>query len=174
MFVGGADPRRRLVDLVAAFNNLRAQGHDIKLVLAGDTMLGAFMVPHLELQEYLKHTSYLDDIHFVGFVNDAQRDWLYQNALAFVYPSLYEGFGLPILEAMQYGTPVVSYNNSSISEISGDAAIIVNDYYNIVEVVNKLLTDTEQYKRLVSAGKKQAAKFSWQETSRAIFETTRL
>ena len=171
LFVGGADPRRKLVDLVAAFNNLRAQGHDIKLVLAGDTMLGAFKVPHLELQKYLKHTSYLDDIYFVGFVDDQQRDWLYQNALAFVYPSVYEGFGLPVLEAMQYGTPVITYKNSSIEEIAGNAALYANDYWSIAEHVSSLIDNNNLKADYSKRGTIQAAKFSWEKTARGILES---
>lgn len=161
LFVGGADPRRKLSELVAAFNNLRARGNDIKLVLAGDTMLGPSKVPNVELQEYLKHTSYLDDIYFVGFVNDQQRDWLYKNAIAFVYPSLYEGFGLPILEAMQYGTPVVTYDNSSIKEISGDAALYTNDYLGIADTVTMLIHDAKLRRKYALAGPKQASKYTW-------------
>lgn len=170
LFVGGADPRRKLVDLVAAFNNLRAQGHDIDLVLAGDTMLGAFKVPHVELQAYLKQTSYLNNIHFVGFVDDVQRDWLYQNAIAFVYPSVYEGFGLPVLEAMQYGTPVITYKNTSIEEVGGKGAIYAKNYLDIVRHIQAL-----SEKGLTSKQKRQAQntvkKFAWKKTAAAIIET---
>lgn len=171
LFVGGADPRRKLNDLVAAFNNLRAQGHDLKLVLAGDTMLGASKVPNVELQEYLKHTSYIEDILFVGFVDDFQRDWLYKNAVAFVYPSVYEGFGLPILEAMQYGTPVITYKNSSIEEIAGNAAIFAEDYLKISDAVSRILTDPEHKQRYIKAGRAQAKRFTWNQTSKNIIKS---
>ena len=174
LFIGGADPRRRLVELVSAFNNIRAQGKDIKLVLAGDTMNGAFSVPNIEFQKYLAQTSYIDDIAFVGFINDDQRDWLYKNALAFVYPSVYEGFGLPVLEAMQYGCPVITYKNSSIYEIAGDAALYANDYLTIQDRVEALLSSNKLSKSLSVTGKEQAKQFSWSKTvSKIILEVSK-
>src|SRR5436190_305364 len=77
LFVGGADRRRKLEDLVTAFNQLRAQGHELKLILAGDTMQGPANVATEEIQYALKTSSYLKDIIFMGFANDATRDWLY-------------------------------------------------------------------------------------------------
>ncbi len=167
LFVGGADQRRRLSDLLAAFNNLRAQGHDVKLILAGDTMQGIHTTPIYELNDYFKNTSYLEDVYFLGFVSDQQRDWLYGHALAFVYPSLYEGFGLPILEAMRYGTPVITYKNSSIYEVAGDAAIYAHDALSIKDACLELISNPkkEYYK---NQGKQQAAKFSWEKTVAAM------
>lgn len=168
LFVGGADPRRKLVDLVASFNNLRAQGHDIRLILAGDTMNGAYDVPNTALQYYFKHTSYLDDIIFVGFISDTQRDWLYSNAVAFIYPSIYEGFGLPILEAMRYGTPVITYNNSSISEIAGDAVLYAKDFKEIREAIESLISEPAVRKLYKKRGLHHSQKFKWQDTSKQI------
>ncbi len=170
LFVGGADSRRKLVDLVAAFNNLKAQGHDIKLVLAGDIMTGPSTIPVVEVQQYIVRSSYLDDVVFLGFVSDEQREWLYANALAFVYPSVYEGFGLPILEAMQYGTPVITYKNSSIQEVAEDAAMYASDALTIKKAVEKLLSDPGVVKKYAHAGKKQAAKYSWENTSKQILD----
>lgn len=164
LFVGGADPRRKLIDLIAAYNNLRAQGHDIRLALAGDSMKSPKSLPSIELQKYLIKGSYLDDIIFLGFVTDEQREWLYDHALAMVYPSLYEGFGLPVLEAMRYGTPVITYDNSSISEIAGDAALYANDSLSIKSAVEQLLHDSSLRKHYREAGKAQAAKFAWSQT----------
>ncbi len=168
LFVGGADPRRKLVELVAAFNNLRARGHNLKLVLVGDTMYGAFDVPNIELQHYLKNTSYVDDIYFLGFVTNDQRDWLFSRALVFIYPSVYEGFGLPVLEAMQYGTPVITYNNSSIKEVADNAVLYGHDYLSIIEQVIELSSNAELRKKYVQLGLKQSAKFNWSATAKAI------
>ena len=140
LFVGGADPRRKLADLVHAFNLLRAQGHDLHLVLAGDTMLGPNSVPNDEARKALLSSSYLDDIYLLGFVDNTTREWLYQNALAFIYPSRYEGFGLPILEAMRYGTPVVTYNNSSILEIGDNRVSYASDFLDIAKKCASLPT----------------------------------
>jgi len=164
LFVGGIDPRRKLNELLAAFNNLRARGVDINLVLAGDTMTGPTLIPNIEVQEYLKNTSYMDDIFFLGFITNEQRDYLYQHAVAFVYPSIYEGFGLPVLEAMNYGTPVITYSNSSITEVGGDAVVYVEDYSGIYNAVTMLLNDKLNYLRLKKAGQQRASKLSWSKT----------
>lgn len=170
LFVGGADPRRRLIDLIAAFNNLRGRGVDIKLVLAGDTMKGAFNIPSVELKKYLRNTSYINDIFFVGFVDDKQRDWLYRNAVAFVYPSVYEGFGLPIIEAFQHSCPVICYKNSSIPEVANNAALYADNYLGIVSHVFKLMDDPGFKNKYVEKGLAQSKKFSWTATSDKIIK----
>jgi glycosyltransferase involved in cell wall biosynthesis len=165
LFVGGADPRRKLSELVASFNNLRAQGVNVKLVLAGDTMRGPLHIPNNELQEYFSNSSYLDDIYFMGFVTDEQRDWLYKNAIAFVYPSVYEGFGLPVLEAMQYGAPVITYDNTSIKEVAHDSAIYTTDFRSIQSEIQKLINDEEYRAKYSQKGIEQSGKFSWASTA---------
>lgn len=167
LFVGGADPRRKLADLVHAFNLLRAQGHDLHLVLAGDTMLGPNSVPNDEARKALLGSSYLDDIYQLGFVNDATREWLYQNALAFVYPSRYEGFGLPILEAMRYGTPTLTYRNSSLQEIADSLAIFASDPVAIQRSVSELLKSGKD-PSLAKSVSAQASRFTWKSTSKNI------
>jgi len=169
LFMGGADPRRKLVELVAAYNNLRARGHDIALVLAGDTMYGADRVPHVRLQEYLKgNSSYIDGIHFLGFVSDHQKAWLYKHALAYVYPSVYEGFGLPVLEAMQYGTPVITYKNSSIAEITGKSALYASNFQDIASYAVELLSDKKLQAMYQKEGVAQASTFTWTKTTEKI------
>jgi glycosyltransferase involved in cell wall biosynthesis len=164
LFVGGADPRRKLIDLVAAFNNLRAQGNDVRLVLAGDSMMGPKAIPVQNVQKYLLKSSYIDDIAFLGFVTDEQREWLYENALAMVYPSVYEGFGLPVLEAMRYGTPVITYNNSSIYEIAKDSALYAQDALTIKKNLEKLLQNPQLRNKLGKSGKEKVLQFTWENT----------
>lgn len=168
LFLGGADPRRKLVDLVAAYNNLKARGFDIRLVLAGDTMKGPLAIPVPEVQKYILQSSYSDDIIFLGFVNDKQREWLYENAIAFIYPSAYEGFGLPILEAMQYGTPVITYKNSSIHEIAKGAAIYATDFLEIANSAEQLLSSTKLSEKHRKLGIARASEFSWDKTVLSI------
>lgn len=168
LFVGGADPRRRLKDLVAAFNNLRARGVEIQLVLAGDTMTGAHAIPVLPVQSYILSSSYLEDIIFLGFVTNEQREWLYENTVAMIYPSVYEGFGLPILEAMQYGTPVITYKNSSIHEIAGEAALYTEDAITIQKAVEGLLEQPTVREKFSNAGIQQSSKYSWHKTASEI------
>lgn len=170
LFMGGADHRRKLDHLVVAFNHLRAQGENIKLILAGDTLQGPRNIPTMRIQEALQNSSYLDDIVFMGFVPDDIAEALFKHALAFVYPSMYEGFGLPILQAMRYGTPVITYSNSSIKEIAGDAALYVEDYSTIIDSVKELLNDEETLLRFAKAGQIQSSKFSWDKTSKSIIQ----
>jgi glycosyltransferase involved in cell wall biosynthesis len=171
LFMGGVDQRRKLIELLAAFNNLQARGVDIALVLAGDTLYGATEVPNGEVQTYLKHNaSYLDNTHFLGYVSDEQRAWLYEHALAYVYPSVYEGFGLPVLEAMQHGTPVITYNNTSIAEVAGSAALFAANFQDIADQTMKLLHDSKLSASLAKKGTRQVSQFTWSSTSSAIME----
>lgn len=168
LYVGGADPRRKLEDLVTAFNHLRASGINLKLILSGDIMQGPNNVPTDPIRHALNDSSYLNDIVFLGFTSDEERNWLYRNASAFVFPSRYEGFGLPILEAMSYGTPVITYKNSSIPEVSGGAALYAYDYRDIAKLTEKLLQEPAMRREYTELSRIQAAKFSWRKTSRNI------
>lgn len=170
LYIGGADPRRKLADLVHAFNLLRAQGHQCNLVLTGDTMLGPNSVPNIDTREALLNSSYLNDIYMLGFVDDSTREWLYQNALAFVYPSRYEGFGLPILEAMRYGTPVITYPGTSVSEIAGNAPLFANDPLQIAAAATNLMSDRKLADKCKKEGLKTSAQFSWNSTSKYIMD----
>lgn len=171
LFVGGADQRRKLDHLVTAFNHLRAQGEDIKLILAGDTMQGSRNIPTLSIQNALQNSSYLDDIIFMGFVSDKVRESLYKRALAFVYPSTYEGFGLPVLEAMSYGCPVISYKNQATLEVAGNAPIYTSDAMGIKHAIRSLLNDSSLQKTLREKGYIQSSKYKWEDTSRHILQS---
>lgn len=169
LFVGGADKRRRLDELVTAFNHLRAQGHDLKLVLVGDSMQGPNNIATETIQKALLDSSYLDDIVFMGFVSDEQRDWLYKKALAFVFPSKYEGFGLPVLEAMIHKCPVISYKNRATLEVAGDAAIYAESMEDLRSSVLKLLGSSKD--ELASLGQisfQQAQRYTWVKTSQNL------
>lgn len=169
LYVGGADKRRKLQDLVASFNILRAQGQKLNLVLVGDCMQGPGNVATEEIQYALKTSSYLEDIIFMGFVADQTRDWLYEHASAFVFPSRYEGFGLPILEAMSYGTPVISYRNAAITEVAGDCPIYVDDLNGLVTALKtQLLLNEQAVKKEHSKNIAQAKKWQWEKTSTKI------
>jgi glycosyltransferase involved in cell wall biosynthesis len=165
LYVGGADPRRRLDDLIAAYNCLRAQGYEINLILTGDTMQGPDAIPTPSINKALKNSSYLDEVIFMGFVPDNVREMLYKKALVFVYPSKYEGFGLPVLEAMSHSTPVITYKNSSIPEVGSDAVIYTNDYQGIATNIKLLMDDKEIRNKYSGAGLSQSKKFSWAKMS---------
>ena len=102
-------------------------------------------------------------VHFPGFVAEADLPALYSAAKLLVYPSLYEGFGLPALEAMACGTPVVASNRSSLPEVVGTAGLLVDplDVTAIAGAMSRLLTDEALHRQLAEAGRRQAAKFTW-------------
>lgn len=105
----------------------------------------------------------IPDVVFTDYISDGQLRWLYENCEAYIFPSLSEGFGLPGLEAMSSGAPVVSSDATSLPEVNGEAA----QYFNPLEVadmakaINSVLTKPELRKQMVAAGKKQAGKYSW-------------
>lgn len=169
LFVGGADKRRKLEDLVAAFNILRAQGVKLQLVMAGDCMQGPDNIATEEIQYALKTSSYIDDIVFMGFVDDQARDWLYSHARAFVFPSRYEGFGLPVLEAMSYGTPVICYEDAAVKEVAADYPFYANDPLSLADAMRQYLyLDEQNLKKERSNNIIQAGKWQWDHTSSKI------
>ncbi len=169
LFIGGADRRRRLEDLVTAFNQIRGEGKSLKLVLAGDSMQGPENISTLEIQNSLKASSYLDDIIFLGFVDEATRDWLYKSAKAFIYPSTYEGFGLPVLEAMVHGCPVICYKNGAVEEVAGRLPIYVSNQEELRQSIIKILEASDQELNSIRRqNTAHAQKFSWTKTSKAI------
>ncbi|RPI15917.1 MAG: glycosyltransferase family 1 protein, partial [Acidobacteriales bacterium] len=99
----------------------------------------------------------------------------YESAAAFVFPSLYEGFGLPPVEAMASGTPVVTSNVSSLPEVTGDAAMVVNpdNVFDIARGIREVLLDASLRRELIARGYRQAASFSWDATAREVLETYR-
>ena len=170
LFVGGADDRRRLHDLIAAFNHLKAQGSDITLVLSGDTMKGPLDIPTSNIQKALLSTSYLDDIYFVGFTDNATRNWLYKHATAFVFPSVYEGFGLPVLEAMSLGTPTICYRNRAVEEVASTIPFYAHDVLSLVDTIRNVqaLSGSNTLKARLSNGIEHTTEYTWQKTAKKV------
>jgi glycosyltransferase involved in cell wall biosynthesis len=107
-------------------------------------------------------------VRFFGFVPQETLRTFYENAAAFAFPSLNEGFGLPPLEAMECGTPVLTSNVSSLPEVVGDAAVMVNpdNVFEIARGLKEILTDEELRTRLIAEGHKQVQRFNWERTAR--------
>lgn len=167
-YIGGGDPRRRIQDLITVFNNVRASGINCRLILVGFDFENIEDIPNDHIKEAIRLSSYGDSIYLLGFVDEAQKAALYKNAAAFVYPSIYEGFGLPILEAMEHDCPVICYDNSSLREVGGKAALYVSSFEATLATVTKLLVDKKYKQQIVDAGKKQAALFTWQKTAATL------
>lgn len=165
--VGTFEPRKGLPHLVAAARGLR-RDHDLDLVVAGSQ--GSFApAVRTQLAPLGEHGRDL------GFVSSADLVALYSGAAAFVFPSAYEGFGLPVLEAMGCGTVAVAYANSSLPEVAGEAAVLVPDGDRVAleEALRRLLDDPEEARRRRQLGLEQAAHFTWSAAARqtvAVYE----
>ncbi|MCW1908066.1 MAG: glycosyltransferase family 4 protein [Candidatus Saccharibacteria bacterium] len=166
LYVGGIDLRKNVVGLAKTFYGVKEQHPKLRLLVIGKEFglkeqlqdLGWFAVLN-------SNADYKKDVVVPGFLSDADLGYIYAHAEAFVFPSRYEGFGLPVLEAMQAGCPVVAYKNSSVTEISGKAAVLVKDGASMVPAVSQLLTDKNQQKTLIENGRKQVKKFTWEKTA---------
>lgn len=168
LYVGTIEPRKNLVRLIAAWSRCAQYLPD--LVIAGRE--GWSYVPVREAAEGTAHRS---RIHFPGFVAGEDLPALLSAAHAFVWPSLFEGFGLPPLEAMACGTPVLTSNTSSIPEVTGDAALLVDplEVDAIEEGLRKISEDNELRGRLRERGKAQAKKFTWENCARFTVDAYR-
>ncbi len=156
LFVGTIEPRKNLAGAIKALEQLPA---DVKLAVAGQWGW------KFDEEKHLMENN--DRIIKLGYVEEAEKAELYQHAVALVYPSFYEGFGLPILEAMTLGCPVICGNNSSQGEVAGDAGVYV-DPFNINEIkqaMELMLTDADFRQGCVARGYEQAKNFSWQKTA---------
>jgi glycosyltransferase involved in cell wall biosynthesis len=129
-----------------------------------------------ELVEQIARLGLADRVHLLGWIDDAELDGLYAAAELLVFPSLAEGFGLPVLEAMEHGLAVATSNTSSMPEVGGDAVVYFDpfDVNDIARGIDQLLNDTELRARLAAAGRVRAKEFSWSraaEQTVAAYET---
>lgn len=162
LFVGTLEPRKNVVRLVRAYRRaIGRSGLPHALVLAGPLGWGAQPL-HRELA--LEGPG---EVQLTGAVGPSDLDALYRGADAFVYPSLYEGFGLPVLEAMARGVPTITSATSSLPEVAGDAALTVDprSVLHIADSIQRLLTDPPERERLAKAGEARATGFSWRRTA---------
>jgi glycosyltransferase involved in cell wall biosynthesis len=156
------EPRKNLARAVEAYASLRKAGLQQELVLVGVHYFGAG-----DIQEAIARNGLSQAVHIPGYVDDADMPELYRMADAFIYPSLYEGFGIPPLEAMACGTPVVAANSSSIPEVVGQAAKLVDplSVASIADGIRQVLTDPGESERLSSLGLERVKLFSWNRTA---------
>ena len=154
--------RKNVEETVLAFSNLSVKTmKDYQLLIVGHTQGKDFE----KLKLFMAEKDMSDKVIFTGRVNDLELSRLYSQAKLFVCSSLYEGFGLPILEAMRCGTPVISYNNSSLPEVVGNAGILVNNVEELEKAMIDVLRNTKLQARLRSLGLKRASLFSWRKTA---------
>lgn len=164
--VSSMDPRKNFVRLVQAFDKIKDKS--VKLYIIGMSFK-AFNTP--DLQKLIG-----ENVHLPGYIPDEKLQTMYQNALLSVYPSLYEGFGLPPLESMTYGCPVINSDIPALREVSQDAALYV-DPYNVEDITQKieqLLVDEPLRKELQEKGLLQIKKYSWDKSAKQVYELAQL
>ena len=174
LYLGNIEPRKNLINLIKAYEfwrlNLPKEDKGLPLVLAG-----AKGWKTKAIFSTWRQSKFKEDIHFLGYVNDEIQEALYQNAKLFIYPSFYEGFGFPPLEAMAKGLPVITSNVSSLPEIVADAALTIdpNKPLEIARAIELVLKDDKYRDSLIAKGLKRVELFSWDQTAKkylAYFE----
>jgi glycosyltransferase involved in cell wall biosynthesis len=166
--VGTLEPRKNVVTLIKAFKELRGKGfEDYKLVIAGDK---GWL--YEQIFKEVEHSGLKQEILFRGVVSDEDLPMLYNCAGIFVYPSLYEGFGLPPLEAMACGIPVITSNTSSLPEVIGDVGIMVDptDDKSLSDAMYSVLTDKELWQHMSNNGLQRSKIFTWEKAAKEILE----
>jgi glycosyltransferase involved in cell wall biosynthesis len=169
--LGNIEPRKNLIVLLEAFTRVcRELGPEVQLVVSGQK---GWLIR--SLSQFLKNYPNRDQVLFTGYVPVEELPFFMNGAELFVFPSLYEGFGLPVLEAMSCGTPVISSNRSSIPEIIGSAGILIDptDTRELADRIIFLLGSRKERERLSLSGKEQAAGFSWEEAARRTLDVYR-
>lgn len=162
LYVGSIAARKNLPRVLEAYAQLRQWSPQWKLVI-----VGARKWKSTPVYEAVKRLNLEDAVHFTGYVDEEDLPALYNGADLFVFPSLYEGFGLPVLEAMACHTPVVTSNSSSLPEVAGDAALLVDPLKvdEIAKAMQTILSDDALAAELRERGLTQASKFSWERTA---------
>jgi glycosyltransferase involved in cell wall biosynthesis len=171
LYAGRISPHKNLIRIIEAFSALRGELEkenkfpDLKLIIIGDDMSG-----HPDLRRTVIRSGVHNDVRFFGFVPIDVLRIFYDMANVFIFPSLYEGFGLPPLEAMALGTPVVTSNTSSLPEVVGNAAVLVNpeNVFEIMRATHRVLVDPALREKLKQRGYEQAKCFSWDASARSV------
>jgi glycosyltransferase involved in cell wall biosynthesis len=163
LYLGNIEPRKNIKSLIEAYKTLQKNNSSLekyKLVLAGK--ISPFC--HKEIEN--------ENIQVIGYVDREDKPFVYNLASLFVYPSFFEGFGLPVLEAMACGTPVIASNNSSIPEVAAEAAILIdpNRPMEIFEAMRNILKDEKLYQKMHEKGLVQAKIFNWKKCARETLQ----
>ena len=173
LYAGKISPHKNVVRIIEAFSALKTELEkdqlfpDLKLIIIGDDVSG-----NPDLRRTVIRSGVQNDVRFLGFVPIEVLRTFYDAAKIFVFPSLYEGFGLPPLEAMAHGTPVVTSNVSSLPEVVGNAAVLVHpeNVFEIMRALHRVLLDQPLREKMKERSYRQAAKFSWEKSVHRIMD----
>lgn len=167
LFVGTIEPRKNVKNLIVAYGKLPKKiRKKYELILVGKKGWNTKEI-------YETASKVPGKIRFMGYLTEQELASLYKKTSLFVYPSFYEGFGLPILEAMRYGAPVISSNTTSMPEVAGDAAMLINPWRSdeITAAMIKLINDSDLKERLIIRGLKRVNRFSWDDCAKKIMSS---
>jgi glycosyltransferase involved in cell wall biosynthesis len=176
LYAGRISPHKNVVRMIEAFSALKTELErdqaypDLKLIIIGDDLSG-----NPDLRRTVVRSGVQNDVRFLGFIPIEVLRIFYDSAKIFVFPSLYEGFGLPPLEAMAHGTPVVTSNATSLPEVVGNAAVLVNpeNVFEIMRALHRVLMDKALRERMKERGYKQVTRFSWESSVRRVLDAYR-
>lgn len=170
LFVSTIEPRKNVLSIIRAFEKYKERSDStIKLVLAGKRGWHCD-----DIYKAAKSSAYKEDIVMPGYITEEDKRYLYRHAKLFLFPSIYEGFGIPVLEAMEYGLPVITSRISSLPEVGGDAVLYVDDPFDIDGIagnIDKICSmSVEEAEALGKKMELQVKKFSWDNTARDIMD----
>jgi glycosyltransferase involved in cell wall biosynthesis len=167
LYVGLIEPRKNLPILISAFKRLIDSGENYKLVL-----VGRYGWMYKDLLRQINNLDLEGKVHFTGYVSQEDLPLVYNLSSLFVYPTIYEGFGLPALEAMACGVPVITTDVSSLPEIVGEAGILipVNDVEALYGSMIEVLRNEDLRRKMINKGMQRAAKFTWEQTAKLTFQ----
>ena len=169
IFISSIHPRKNLPNQLKAFDAFKAKSHSkIKFII-----IGGLFNNNKSLNQIYNDMRYKDDVIFTGHLQAVELHKLLATSIALVYASLFEGFGIPIIEAMNCKTAVITSNVTSMPEIAGDAAVLVDPYsvHSIADAMNIIYSDKEFREQLIEEGWNRAKRFSWNNTAEALWDS---
>lgn len=174
LYIGTIQPRKNLKILISAFSQFRKTNPTYKLILAGKK---GWL--YESIFQFVEQLGLKEHVVFPGFITEEEKDDLYKQATAFILPSLYEGFGIPLLEAMSHGCPVISSFSSSLPEVGADACLYFDpkNSEDLVEKMTSIVTNKDLARQLIQSGNKRIEAFSWittgEQTLQILLSTTK-
>jgi len=171
IYIGNTRPRKNIIGLLKAFKIFSEKYPVYKLVLAG-----RIDKRFLDISDEIKKIGLYNKVIQTGFISEEEKVALYKKAITLTFPSYYEGFGLPVLEAQSLGTPVLTSNTSSLPEVGGDSVLYVNPYdiENIVQGMEKIAFHEELRENLIKKGFENIKQFSWEKSAKQLFNVLSL